>query len=91
MTAKSQDEILGLEYDWLASDGDGHVAIFTTAGGSYAPEEFLRDTDEHDHAIEVALSLPQSTTALFAPKLKPGGSRRRLPYGRRHGLPRVHP
>jgi hypothetical protein len=72
MTAKSHDEILGIEYDWLASDGDGHVAIFTTAGGSYAPEEFLRGTDEHDHAIEVALTRPPSTTAVFAPKLKPG-------------------
>lgn len=72
MTAKSRDEILGLEYDWLASDRVGHVAIFTTAGGSYAPDEFLRDTDEHDRAIEVALGIPPSTAALFAPKLKPG-------------------
>lgn len=72
MTAKSRDEILGIEYDWLGSDGDGYVAIFTTAGGSHAPEEFLRDTDEHDRAIEVVLALPPSTAAVFAPKLKPG-------------------
>lgn len=72
MTAKSQEDILGFEHDWLGSDADGHVAIFTTAGGSYAPEEFLRDTDAHDRAIEVALSLPPATTALFAPNLKPG-------------------
>jgi hypothetical protein len=72
MTAKSQDEILGFEYDWLASDGDGHVAIFATAGGSFAPEEFLNDTDEHSRAIEVALALPPSTVAAFAPTLKPG-------------------
>lgn len=72
MTAKSQDEILGVEYDWLASDAVGHVAIFTTAGGSYAPEEFPRDTDEHDRAIRLALALPPSTAAVFAPKLKQG-------------------
>jgi hypothetical protein len=72
MTAKSRDEILGLEYDWLASDGEGHVAIFTTAGGSAAPEQFLRDTDEHDRAIEAALAAPPSTAAAFAPKLRPG-------------------
>ena len=72
MAAKSQREILGIEHDWLASDGHGHVAIFTTAGGSYAPEEFLRDTDAHDRAIEVALAHPPSTAAVFAPKLKPG-------------------
>lgn len=72
MTAKSQNEILGFEYDWLASDREGHVAVFTTAGGSYAPDEFLRNTDEHDRAIEVALALPPSTTAVFAPKLRSG-------------------
>lgn len=72
MKAKTRDEILGLEYDWLASDGDGHVAIFTTAGGSYAPEEFLRDTEEHDRAIEVALAIPPLTEAVLAPRLKPG-------------------
>lgn len=70
MTTKSRGEILGIEYDWLASDGHGHVAVFTTAGGSYAPEEFLRNTEEHDQAIEVTLALPPSTTALFAPKIK---------------------
>ena len=67
-----REEILGLEYDWLGSDGDGLVAIFTTAGGSYAPADFLRDTDEHDRAIEIALSRPPSTAAVFAPKLEPG-------------------
>jgi hypothetical protein len=72
MTAKSQIEILGFEYDWLAADGEGHVAIFTTAGGSYAPEEFLRDTDEHRRAIGAALAMPSSTVAVFAPELPPG-------------------
>lgn len=71
MNAKPQFDILGIEYDWLASDGEGHVAIFTTAGGSYAHEEFLSDTDEHARAIEAALAIPSSTPAVFAPKLKP--------------------
>lgn len=72
MTAKTQDEILGFEYDWLACDGDGHVAIFTTAGGSPAPEEFLRDTDAHQRAIEATLALRPLTVAVFAPMLNPG-------------------
>jgi hypothetical protein len=38
MTTKSPVEILGFEYDWLGSDGDGRVALFSTAGGSHAPE-----------------------------------------------------
>lgn len=48
MVNKSRDEIHGLEFDWLARDADGNVALLSTAGGGYAPEEFLRDTDLHD-------------------------------------------
>jgi hypothetical protein len=36
MTSKAPEEILGLEFDWLASDADGHVALFSTAGGHLA-------------------------------------------------------
>lgn len=70
--AKSADEILGLEFDWLASDADGYVALFSTAGGGYAPDEFLRDTDAHDAAIDAILASPASTVARFAPELPPG-------------------
>ncbi|WP_437805206.1 hypothetical protein [Sorangium sp. So ce1078] len=70
--AKSAAEILGLEFDWLASDADGFVALFSTAGGGYAPDEFLRDTDAHDAAIDVVLASPASTAARFAPELPPG-------------------
>ena len=69
---KSADEIVGLEFDWLASDADGYLALFSTAGGGYAPEEFLRDTNAHDAAIDVILASPASTTARFAPVLPPG-------------------
>jgi hypothetical protein len=69
--AKSADEIWGTEYDWLGCDGVGHVALFTTAGGSYPPEEFLLDTDVHDEAIEAILARPAVTTARFAPDLRP--------------------
>jgi len=69
---KSADDIKGLEYDWLGSDEDGHVALFSTAGAGYAPAEFLRDTDAHAAAIEAILALPASTTARFAPTVGPG-------------------
>ena len=72
MTAKSAEEILGLEFDWLASDGDGRVALFTTAGGGYAPERFLRHTEAHEKAIDAILGLPTSTAARFAPQLDEG-------------------
>ena len=56
MTAKSASEIVGLEFDWLACDADGHVGFFSTAGGGCAPEAFLRDTDAFDAAIEAIRS-----------------------------------
>ncbi|XYH92482.1 hypothetical protein ACMHYB_31965 [Sorangium sp. So ce1128] len=70
--AKSANEIAGMEFDWLASDADGYVALFSTAGGGYAPDEFLRDTDAHDAAIDAVLASPASTVARFAPELPPG-------------------
>jgi hypothetical protein len=72
MTSKMPTDIQGLEYDWLASDADGHVAFFSTAGGGYAPDEFLCDTDLHDVAIEAILASPARTETRFAPTLPPG-------------------
>lgn len=72
MMAKSADEIRGIEYDWLASDEEGQVGLFSTAGGGCAPAELLRDTDAHDAAIDAILALPASTAATFAPALAPG-------------------
>jgi hypothetical protein len=72
VTAKSADDIRGVEYDWLASDADGHIALFTTAGAGFAPEEFLRNTDEHDAAIAAVLAAKASTSSRFAPELAPG-------------------
>jgi hypothetical protein len=72
MVAKSINDIIGFEFDWLASDADGHVALFSTAGGGYAPEEFLRDTEEHDTAIGELIALPASTVAKSAPELPTG-------------------
>lgn len=72
MRAKSADEILGFEFDWLASDAEGHVAIFSTAGGGDAPEVFLQDTEAHDLAIDAILAMAASTKPRFAPQLAEG-------------------
>lgn len=72
VTPKAPADILGLEYDWLGSDGNGCVALFSTAGAGYAPKAFLRDTDAHDVAIQAILALPATTEAKFAPDLAPG-------------------
>lgn len=72
MTEKTSEEIRGLEYDWLAVDANGHVALFSTAGGGYAPPEFLRDTDLHDAGIDALMASPRRTTARFFPKVANG-------------------
>lgn len=72
MTSMSREQIAGFEYDWLACDAAGHVALFSTAGSGHAPEEFLRDPDAHDAAIAAILAHPSSTTAKVAPAIAPG-------------------
>lgn len=72
MGKKSAEEILGFEFDWLASDKDDHVALFSTAGGGYSPGAFLQDTEIHDTAIDAILALPVRTKARLAPRLPAG-------------------
>jgi hypothetical protein len=62
------DEIQGLEHDWLATDADGHVAVFSTAGGGYAPDAYLQDPDAYDTAISTIAELPIVGSPVLAPK-----------------------
>jgi hypothetical protein len=48
---KSREEIQGFEFDWLASDVGGFVALFSTAGAGDVPNAFLQDTGAHEKAI----------------------------------------
>lgn len=70
-SVKTQEELFGFEHDWIACDGAGHVALFTTAGGSFAPEDYRRNMEDHEHAIKALLALPTTTRALSAPVLGP--------------------
>lgn len=63
------DDVKGWEYDWLAVDGDGHVACFSTAGGSHAPAGLLEHPAEHEAAIDALLAASPTTTATQAPVL----------------------
>jgi hypothetical protein len=72
MSAKTAQEILGYEYDWLATDSHGHVAMFSTAGGGYAPKCFLADTDGYDEALDALKNLPATTIATQAPPVAAG-------------------
>lgn len=65
-------DIRGFEYDWLACDANGQVGFFSTAGGGYAPDELLEDTDSYDQAIDAILAAPATTRARFSPPVAPG-------------------
>ncbi|MCY1000858.1 hypothetical protein OWM54_27275 [Myxococcus sp. MISCRS1] len=45
----------------------GHVGFFSTAGGGYAPDEFLRDIPLHDRALELIAGMKPCTTAIPQP------------------------
>ena len=72
MTAKTPDEVQGFEYDWLACDGAGHVALLSTAGGGYAPQALLADTEGTERAIEILLKLPLTSAVEVAPRVAEG-------------------
>jgi hypothetical protein len=68
METKARPDMTGFEFDWLASDADGSVALFSTAGGGFAPMPSLQNPEAHQVAIDELLAGPASTTARFAPE-----------------------
>lgn len=73
----------GLDFDWLASDAEGYVALFASAGGEIPPDAVLRDLAAHVRALGVLLAAPASTRALFAPS---GGGEGRWRAAAERGL-----
>ncbi len=68
MGGTSADDLRGLEFDCLAVDGDGDVALLSTAGGGIAPVAV--DPGAHDAAIDAILASPVRTHAALAPDLR---------------------
>jgi hypothetical protein len=54
-----EGDLAGLEFDWLASDRDGHVALLTTAGGGFVSPAALTQSSRYAEAIESLLRLPE--------------------------------
>jgi len=67
-----REDAEGLEYDWLAVDAEGFVALFSTAGAGFVPDELLRDPEGFDAAIKALLGMPARTTAKCGRDLPPG-------------------
>jgi hypothetical protein len=68
----SADDLIGWDFEWLASDAEGHVGLFTTAGGGYMPDRAWHDIDALDAALDAVFGVPASTTARFAPEVRAG-------------------
>lgn len=60
-------ESVGIDFDWLASDAEGHVAVFSSAGGEIPPDAVLRDMDAHVRALGALFAAAASTHPVFAP------------------------
>jgi hypothetical protein len=67
-----REDAVGLEYDWLAVDADGFVALFSTAGAGFVPDALLRDPEGFDGAIDAILEMPARTIADCDRELAPG-------------------
>ncbi|MFK8012405.1 MAG: hypothetical protein AB8B80_10210 [Marinicellaceae bacterium] len=51
-------KIQGYEYDWLATDSTGCVAVFMTAGGAYAPKCFVENLKTYIDVFEKLNDMP---------------------------------
>ncbi len=60
----------GLEFDWLAVDGRGFVAIFSTAGSGLVPHGF--EPALHDAAIDALAAVEATSAVVCAPALAGG-------------------
>ncbi len=68
----SKNDIAGLEYDWVAVDVDGRIAVFSTAGAGEVPSEFLESIDKHEQVIEYLLNLEPVAEAISYPPVADG-------------------
>ncbi len=74
---------MGPDVEWLASDAEGHVALFSSRGGAIPPDAVLQDMDAHFRAIHALLAAPVLTRALFPP---PAPANERWRAAADHGL-----
>lgn len=60
-----------LEFDWLASDADGFVALFSSAGFGPVPEELPPQVDAIDQALDRMKALPLTSDETPADAAEP--------------------
>ncbi|MDK2594018.1 hypothetical protein [Pseudoalteromonas obscura] len=52
-----EEELEGREFDWFASDSEGNIALFATAGEGTIPNLVIKNYADHD-AVAVQLESP---------------------------------
>jgi len=65
-------DLQGREFDWFATDADGHAGLFSTAGGGAIPGAVLATRELHDAAVAALLTAPPTSEVEFAPPVGPG-------------------
>ncbi len=65
-------QLTGFEYDWLAVDHLGQLALLSTAGSGFVPTEVARTMEAHQAALDVLFARPPSTEVRRAPVFGPG-------------------
>ena len=68
----ARSQILGGEYDWLGVDSNGHVGLFSTAGGGRTPRAVLVDVDAHEVGLDALMARSATTSARFFPQVRKG-------------------
>ena len=82
----ARDDVRRIEYDWLAADSHGHLALCSTAGSGQIPKAVLEGEDDHlslqSKVHSAVLSLPVITEA-HAEGKGPGTCSEFLEFARR--------
>ncbi|MFD3399486.1 hypothetical protein ACFWUU_02340 [Kribbella sp. NPDC058693] len=68
----NHSDVWGREWDFLAVDETGQVAVLSTAGYGPIPAAVLADRENVEHAIEDLARMPVTTTAVPADPDRPG-------------------
>ena len=68
----SVGELAGGEFDWFATDANGAIAIFATAGAGFIPQAVVDYHSEHTNLVETIETPNWGTSAVWADYLQHG-------------------
>ena len=66
---RTRESVAGWEFDWIALDAAGQIALLSTAGGGFVPEAVLAGAGDYDDVIDEVLRMPAYRELAYAPQL----------------------